>query len=522
MHAATATRGHGDPWWQRGPPSSSTRPYSGTFAATCIRQTRGKTGCNRIVSQTSGSCYGCFAPARRAVSRRLTCGAGARPQNLPSAAAQRVGTSRSGRPVQLLVIQLLSRRARALRALGLLVASFFTLELCSSPQTIRAQDAAARAQAVPSAPPALAAPTAPLLDPWILHSKDGRFSLRIGAQIQLRYAASDADRKPDRNGFKVQQVRPQIRATIGKPWIQVFIQPELANVPQLLDLELTLEPWKAFGVKLGQFLTPFSRTFLTPVPKLLFQDFSVANNFFRSDRDTGGMLYGTPWAGVFEYYLGVFNGNRINQNGNDDDQLLGIARLAVNPLGAVAYDETPALAGPQPWRFGIGVNGYYGKVPPGQVAATPAPAFPLPSGTTPALTPNAPAPRDLTRTIGADLVLHGWLATLQVEAYYRDLDPGGAGPRLRSKGGYAHASVFLFWPYVELAGRVSYLDVQTLSADASRVSRQLAAYEASLNGYAFGNNLKLELRYSYFDNPPAPAGQQPATHQFLAQTQWYF
>lgn len=444
------------------------------------------------------------------------------------------------------MIQLQSRGARYLRALGLF-ALFYVLELCSFSEPTFAKETIAvpsgpdgaqaatpvstAAPATGSAPSASAGSSAPLpssapnptlLDPWILHSKDGRFTLRLGAQLQFRYVASDADRKPDRNGFKVQQIRPQIRATIGKPWIQIFIQPELANVPQMLDLELTVEPCKAFGVKFGQFLTPFSRTFLTPVPKLLFQDFSIANTFFRSDRDTGGMLYGAPFSGVLEYYLGAFNGNRINQNGNDDDKLLGIARLAVNPLGAVPYDETAGLAGPMPFRFAIGVNGYYGKLPPGQSQVTPAPAFPLPSGTTPALTQNPPAARDLTRTIGADLVLHYWLATLQAELYYRDLEPGGAGPRLRSKGGYAHASAFLYWPYVEAAGRVSYLDVQMLAADASRQSSQTTAYEAALNGYAFGNNLKLELRYSYFDNPPTPSGRHPATHQFLAQTQWYF
>jgi hypothetical protein len=275
-------------------------------------------------------------------------------------------------------------------------------------------------------------------------------------------------------------------------------------------------------VKLGQFLTPFSRTFYTPVPKLLFQDFSLANNFFRSDRDTGAMVYGTPFEGRFEYYLGAFNGNRINQSGNDDDKLLGVARMAVNPLGPVPYDETAGLAGKMPFRFGLAVNGYYGKVPPGQPSVTAAPAFPLPANTTPDVVANPPASRDLTRTVGADLVVHYWLATVQAELYYRDLDPGGGGPRLKSKGGYAHASAFVFWPYLELAGRFSYLDADRLTASKTKQSSQTLGYEAALNVYPFANNLKVNVRYTYFDNPKAPVGKRPASHQFLAQTQWYF
>lgn len=352
------------------------------------------------------------------------------------------------------------------------------------------------------------------LDPWILESRDRKFTLRIGAQLQFRYTASDAEKKSDKQSFQLREARPQLRASIGKPWITVFIQPELANVPQLLDLELTVQPYPALGFKVGQFLTPFSRTFYTPVPKLLFPDFSIANNAFRADRETGAMVFGTPFSGLFEYYLGAFNGNRINQNGNDDDKLLAIARVAVNPLGAVAYDETPLLAGASPLRFALGLNGYYGKVPP---TAPSAPAFPLPA-TNPALVAATPAARDKTATVGADVALRYWLATLQGEFYYRHLDKGVPGPDIKAKGGYVHASSFVYWPYLELAARVSWVDPN------ERVKRdQTLAYEALANVYVFANNLKLNLRYTHFDNPAPAAGQaKAAANQFVAQTQFYF
>lgn len=357
----------------------------------------------------------------------------------------------------------------------------------------------------------------PELDPWILHSKDNRFTLKIGAQIQVRYTASDAQQKSERNAFKIQEARPQIRASLGKPWITVFIQPELANVPQLLDLELTIAPKPEIGFKVGQFLTPFSRTFYTPVPKLLFQDFSIANNAFRSDRQTGAMVFGTPLAGRLEYYAGAFNGNRINQNGNDDDTLLFVGRVAANPLGAIAYDETSALLGPLPFRFGLGLNAFYGKVPP---RAPTAPAFPLPTGTEPQLVATRPAARDLSGTLGVDVVVHWWLATLQAEYYYRNVDPGAGGPHQKGQGAYLHASSFVWFPYLELAARLSYVD-----PDVSTQHDHTLAYEGALNVYGLGNNLKLNLRYTRFDHASVPrrvAGNAPASDQFLAQTQWYF
>ncbi len=385
-----------------------------------------------------------------------------------------------------------------------------SLEATAAPETEPAADPEPE-PAPESEPPA----RKPEDDPWVLQTKDKRFTLKIGAQIQVRYSASDAEKPSEKSAFKIQQARPQLRASLGKPWVTVFFQPELANVPQLLDLELTLLPLPEIGLKVGQFLTPFSRTFYTPVPKLLFQDFSIANNAFRADRQTGAMLFGSAFQGKAEYYAGAFNGNRINQNGNDDDKMLFAGRVAVNPLGAIAYDETPALMGPQPLRLGLGINGFWGKVPP--VAPT-APAFPLPTGTDPTLTPLPMASRDTLGTVGADLAIHVWHATLQAEYYFRSLDRGAGGPVTQGQGAYVHASTFLYFPYLEAAVRVSYVDL-----DRSAKGDQTFAYEGAFNVYGLGNNLKLNLRYTRFDLPQQTSQvSAPASQQFLAQTQWYF
>jgi hypothetical protein len=343
------------------------------------------------------------------------------------------------------------------------------------------------------------------LDPIVFYTPDERFSLRIGAQIQFRYQASDARSKTARNGFDMRQVRPQIRGQLGAPWLTYFIQPELAgSAPRLLDLELTAQPVSEFGIKVGQFLTPFSRTFYTPVPKLLFPDFSIANEAFRADRDTGVMLFGAAARGVLEYYAGVFNGNRINKGSNDDDDMIYVGRVAVNPLGSVPYDETPTLSGPAPFRLGLGLNAFRGEVT--QIITT------YPS----AMPPTTTAYQDKNVTAGADIALHFWYATVQAEAYHRETKRGEGGT-VRSRGGYVHASAFCLPPYVELAARISYVDPNS-EAD----SDQTLAYEAMLTLYGLANNLKLNLRYTRLRSHNPTASDELGDNVFTAQLQAFF
>jgi hypothetical protein len=369
------------------------------------------------------------------------------------------------------------------------------------PGTQPRAEQAEKAAALPPAPPA------PPIDPYTLHTADGRFTLRLGAQVQVRYTASDSDNKGERNLFSVRQVRPQLKGQIGVPWITYFIQPELAGTPKLLDLELTAQPWKYAGLKVGQFLTPFSRTFYTPVPKLLFPDFSLANDYFRADRDTGAMFFGTPFNGMLEYYAGVFNGNRINNVANDDNKLIYVGRVAVNPIGKVSYDETPGLAGKLPLALGLGVNAYRAETP---AKAAPTTGTPPPSTAMGTMTTKG---TDYNTTLGADLTLRYWYATLQAEGYYRWVDPRNTATSV-ARGGYVHASCFVFWPYLELAGRVSYLEP---NMDKPRDSTH--SYEAMLNVYGFGNNLKLNLRYAHFS---LPSGATTAENALTTQVQAYW
>jgi hypothetical protein len=340
------------------------------------------------------------------------------------------------------------------------------------------------AQVAAAAPASAPVWRASLDDGLSVSSADGGFSVRLGLLVQGRY---ELRRSPVANtqGFDVRVVRPNLRGTLGRRWVRFFVQPELADAnPRLLDLQLDVQPSPLIGLRLGQFLTPFSRAFNTPVPLLQFPDFSVVNNVFRADRDTGVMLHGEPFDGRAEWNFGAFNGNGIDRNGNDRFDLRWMVRLAWNPLGATSYNETPAVAGPTPWRLGVGVNAY---------TDTTTVAIPAPAGQT------AGSVGDQHQdVVGADVAARGGPWTFQAEGYHRWLRRAD-GSRAGSWGAYAQSGVMLGRRF-EVAARGSVLQP---NEDASDV---LVSGEGMLTAYVRGNHLKVNLRGTVSHSDVAVAG----------------
>jgi hypothetical protein len=191
------------------------------------------------------------------------------------------------------------------------------------------------------------------------------FAIEAGVLSQIRFDLTWNGPRFVEDGFNVLMARPYLKVRAFNDRVRFFVQPELGTAsPKLLDLEVSWQPSPAFGIKVGQFLTPFSRALLTPIPHLQFQDFSRVNQKFRAGRDTGAMVYGAPAGGIFEYYAGAFNGNGIDRGGNDDTSIMGISRVAVNPLRPVPYEETPSLRGAVPFGFAIGFNGIADRAHP--------------------------------------------------------------------------------------------------------------------------------------------------------------
>lgn len=355
-------------------------------------------------------------------------------------------------------------------------------------------------------------------------SGDGSFSLKVGTLIQTRFNVSstpDASRKVE---FLPLLARLYAQGTLGAPWLKFYLQPEFAGqqspepvvpvppAPRLLDAWVEAQPADWLGVRVGIMRPHFSRSWINPLQRALMFDRSEANLFFRThgpilevsgpnveptlpwDRDIGVEVSGAPLDGVLEYSIGLFNGNGPWLGRNGDQWVMPMARLAVNPLGAVPYDETLAVSDADAaWKFQLAVGAYQNRYRIAYVNPEPER-----EGT------------EEQRTLGADVTLGGGGFFMSAEGYLRARRLSN-GETTEERGATALVG-WMFWaPYLEATARLSYIDPKR---DAQSDLRNV--YEAQLNYYHFNNNLKLGLRYTWSKNQASVVGGVPGALSLLA------
>ncbi len=338
--------------------------------------------------------------------------------------------------------------------------------------------------------------TASLDDGLKVESTDGNYGVQLGALMWGRFDAAVAGTVV-KDQFLVPLMRPALRAHFVRPWINVFAQAELAGTPKLLDLELDVHPIPEIGLKLGQLVTPFSRAYLTPIPKLQFGGFTVANDVFRMNRDTGVLAYGTALNNRLEYFAGVFNGNGIDVATNDNPQLMYAGRLAgtlfgtaPNPKAHVRYDETAALTRAAPATLMVGIDGYVDR-----------------------LSTTGQADQ-LKRAASVDAAFLYRRLFVQAEGYLQGVELVGSPTQTRF-GADAQVGFFVWPSTLELAGRFSWVRL-----DASDASAWLVQGEGQLGWYVAGNHLKAIARYVLTDAGSAQRGYTAGiTHGLFVQLQ---
>lgn len=367
-----------------------------------------------------------------------------------------------------------------------------------------------------AAPTPAVVPYASLERGFGIESGDGRFGVRLGAENLYRAELNQTSPDHWQGQFNLWMVRPQLRMHAFGQKLRFFFQPEFAGTgAKLLDLEMTYVPHEAFGIRGGQFMTPFSRQWLTPIPVLGMVDFGAANDYFRWGRDDGVMFFGTPMHGKLEYFAGVFNGNGINQPTNQRVHGLGVARLGIAPLGAVPYDQTVFLARSQPLRFALAANGYAGRVTPYHQQYDPVSTKPV--------TVADPDQRNLTG--GLDFALFWNRLYFLTEAYYRQRTVFTAGsPTTDSWGMQAQVGYYIAPIHLELQTRFNYVDP---NVDVHH--DWLATYEGEINYYVAGNHAKLMLHYlhanagSHFASPGSISTYFPGKQErLMLQAQIFF
>ncbi len=371
---------------------------------------------------------------------------------------------------------------------------------------------AAYAQTAATAPlesTSAATPAPPPPAPWTAFAStdrgvgvsrpDGTFGVTAHLFAQSRFDLNVTPSGTDSLDFRLPILRPQLRGNVLRPWITFFVQPELAGTPRLLDAEVTVAPSPWFVVRVGQFIPPFTRQFLTPPFRLLFSDFAMSNAVFRVDRSRGLELFGQAPSGRFEWHVAITDSNTIAATTNEADHVRLYGRVALTPWGRGAYTETPGVEGVGDF-FTVGLNASWATI-------------------------NRPTSQDpmaslagvSTTTAGLDLALHAGPLFAQAEGYVRGLDsPSGA--TTWAAGGYGEAAVTVVPRRLELGARGDVLMLDTSSGNG--LTRR---FEGLVAGYIDGIHLKAQLRYAYTEaDPGSPVAPVGTSHQLALQTQLFF
>jgi phosphate-selective porin OprO/OprP len=197
-------------------------------------------------------------------------------------------------------------------------------------------------------------------------SPDQRFQLNITNLVQVRFTAVDPDSGDSGQSFDVNRYRFSLDGRLFKYW-EFRLETDFATgseaEPQA-DSELLLDAYFEFTRKrmaqlwLGQGLVGFSRQELIyDYGNGQFVERSVATARFAHGRDVGIALYGNNEQETYSYSVGIYNGNGINRDVNENQNHLVVARLIVTPLGAYELSEADPewTRHPEP-KLAIGVS----------------------------------------------------------------------------------------------------------------------------------------------------------------------
>ena len=291
-------------------------------------------------------------------------------------------------------------------------------------------------------------------------------AFKLSGWTQVQYV----DWKTGVDNFSVRRSRLSLTGDIMKK-MHYKIQMDIAKTPTLLDASVDYEFSKAFQLRVGQFMVPFSLENVTGTADVDMinrsqpeEKLSPGRDNSAQGRDVGVSAFGTY--SVIDYTVAILNGAGINKpDTNSHKDLAG--RVVVKPFEHLA----------------VGGSYYLGKQ-----SAT------------------ADAPLVTRDKAGLELALVYPRASLKAEYYYAKDD------RTTRDGWYVQGGYFVLPKQVQVL----------LKADAVDMNRDLAGdritrYTAGVNWFIAGRT-KLQLNYELYDGEL----EKNDNHAILAQFQVAF
>jgi phosphate-selective porin len=156
-------------------------------------------------------------------------------------------------------------------------------------------------------------------------------SLTLSCYAQ--FLAVDWD--PGLDSFSVRRARVGLSGEIVKN-LRFKVAVDVVKSPALLDASVEFEPSRIVGIRIGQFLVPFSLESVTPTRDIdmvnrstVVEALAPARDISSSGRDVGAALYGSY--SIVDYALGLFNGSGVNKTDTNSHKDLS-ARIVFHPL----------------------------------------------------------------------------------------------------------------------------------------------------------------------------------------------
>lgn len=333
-------------------------------------------------------------------------------------------------------------------------------------------------------------------------TEDGRYSLNLGFRMQFRYTFKDRDAdfdKDDTNNIDVRRARLYFGGNIYSKLIHYYVELDGDSFDVgVRDFYVYWTPLEELNAKIGYFKVPFNRQRVASSSKLLFQDRSIASEFFDQDRDYGFDIYGQPFDGHLEYHAAVFNGagedpSERGTDDNIDNELMYVLSARYNPFGKYDYYDETDVKYSDKLLATIGASvAFNGKVQDEK-----------PEGT------------DVIVGV-VDLGLKYKGLSWNTEYYIMTQDPEGGGDSIDSDGFYTQLGYFVIPKRLELAARYSLLDPDDdVSDDYGR------EYAFGVNYYFRDHRSKIQADFGHYVTERGDEGDEEE-NRFRVQYQIIF
>lgn len=153
---------------------------------------------------------------------------------------------------------------------------------------------------------------------------------RVGVLLQAVFEYQSDRTIPGEDGFSIPNSRLILQGEFDSGWGYLFAT-NFSNSPALLDGKLYYRITDNLAVDAGLMKAPFSAEYLIFGGDIDFVNRSQVVNALAPQRQIGTQLRGTAGAGAWNWAVGVFNGNRPQENVNDNPKFLWAGRLAWTP-----------------------------------------------------------------------------------------------------------------------------------------------------------------------------------------------